>query len=142
MKVSQILQSKGAEVFTVTATMLVRDAIGVLAERNIGAVVVKDPAGRVAGIFSERDVVRKMNAEGQGALARPVDDCMTKEPITCDLEASIDEVMSLMTERRIRHIPVVVEGELVGIVSIGDVVKRKIDHAEREAAALKEYIAS
>lgn len=142
MKVAHILQSKGVDVYAVTLVMTVKDAIELLGEKNIGAVVVKDEAGRVAGIFSERDVVRRLKSEGPAALARPVGDCMTKEPFTCTLETTVDELMGVMTTRRIRHMPVIEDGRLAGIVSIGDVVKRKIDDAEREAAALKEYIAS
>jgi CBS domain-containing protein len=142
MKAENILQSKGADVFAVPTSITVKGAVDILGEKNIGAVVVKDSGGRVAGIFSERDVVRRLRSEGPGVLARPVSDCMTTNPVTCGLETSLDELMSTMTQRRIRHMPVVEAGQLVGIVSIGDVVKWKIDTAEREAAALKEYIAS
>jgi CBS domain-containing protein len=122
--------------------MTVKDAVDLLGAKNIGAVVVKDEKGGVAGIFSERDVVRRLKSEGPSALSRPIADCMTKDPFTCGLETTLDELMGVMTNRRIRHMPVVEKGRLVGIVSIGDVVKRKIDDAEREAAMLKEYIAS
>lgn len=142
MKVEHILRTKGADVYAVTGATTVKDAVDLLGEKNIGAVVVKDEKGAVAGIFSERDVVRRLKSEGAGVLARPVSDCMTKEPFTCTRETTIDELMGTMTNRRIRHMPVVDGGELVGIVSIGDVVKRKIDDIEREAAMLKEYIAS
>jgi len=142
VKVEHILQSKGADVFAVSGATTVKDAVDLLGEKNIGAVVVKDDGGAVTGIFSERDVVRRLKSEGAGVLARPVSDCMTKSPVTCTMETSLDELMGVMTKKRIRHMPVVEAGSLVGIVSIGDVVKRKIDHAEREAAALKEYIAS
>ncbi|MFZ5615925.1 MAG: CBS domain-containing protein [Pseudomonadota bacterium] len=142
MKVEHILQSKGADVFAVTGATSVKEAIDLLGEKNIGAVVVKDEKGAVAGIFSERDVVRRLRTEGAAVLGRPVVDCMTKDPFTCTRETTLDELMAVMTKRRIRHMPVVNQGKLVGIVSIGDVVKRKIDDIEREAAALKEYIAS
>lgn len=142
MKVAHILQSKGDEVHAVTPVMTVRDAVELLGEKNIGAVVVKDEVGRVAGIFSERDVVRRLRSEGPAALAMTVADCMTREPFSCTLETTVDELMGVMTTRRIRHMPVIEDGRLVGIISIGDVVKRKIDDAEREAAALREYIAS
>lgn len=128
--------------FAVSGATSVKDAVDLLGEKNIGAVVVKDDGGAVAGIFSERDVVRRLKSEGPGVLARPVADCMTKAPVTCTLETSLDELMGVMTKKRIRHVPVVENGSLVGIVSIGDVVKRKIDNIEREAAALKQYIAS
>lgn len=142
MKVEHILQSKGADVFAVSGATTVKDAVSILGEKNIGAVVVKNVDGTVSGIFSERDVVRRLKNEGAGVLDRPVADCMTKDPFTCGLETTLDELMGVMTNRRIRHMPVVENGRLVGIVSIGDVVKRKIDDAEREAAMLKEYIAS
>lgn len=142
MKVEHILQSKGADVFAVSGATSVRDAIDILGEKNIGAVVVKNGDGTVSGIFSERDVVRRLRKEGPDVLSRPVSDCMTKNPFSCTLDTTLDELMAVMTNRRIRHMPVVDKGRLVGIVSIGDVVKRKIDDAEREAAALKQYIAS
>lgn len=142
MKVEHILQTKGADVFAVSDATTVKEAVDVLGERNIGAVVVKDKAGAVSGIFSERDVVRRLKSEGPGVLSRSVSDCMTKNPYTCTPETSLDELMGVMTKRRIRHMPVIHDGKLAGIVSIGDVVKRKIDDIEREAAMLKEYIAS
>lgn len=142
LKVEHILQSKGADVFAVSDATSVKEAVDLLGEKNIGAVVVKNAQGGVTGIFSERDVVRRLKNEGAGVLNRPVAECMTKDPFTCTLDTTLDELMGVMTNRRIRHMPVVEGGRLVGIVSIGDVVKRKIDDAEREAAALKEYIAS
>ncbi len=142
MKVEHILQSKGADVFAVSDAMTVKEAVDVLGEKNIGAVIVKDGGGAVSGIFSERDVVRRLKNEGPGVLSRPVADCMTRKPITCTLDTDLDELMGLMTTKRIRHVPVVNGDKLVGLVSIGDVVKRKIEIAEREAEALKEYIAS
>ena len=142
MKVEHILQSKGADVFAVSDATTVKDAVDMLGEKNIGAVIVKDGGGAVSGIFSERDVVRRLKHEGPGVLSRPVSDCMTRNPITCTPETSVDELMGVMTSKRIRHVPVVEGGALVGMVSIGDVVKRKIDEIETEAAALKEYIAS
>lgn len=142
MKVENILQSKGTAVFAVPASTPVKDAVALLAEKNIGAVVVSGAGGSVAGIFSERDVVRRLKSEGADALSRTVGDCMTPDPITCTMATTVDELMSCMTQKRIRHVPVVEQGRLLGIVSIGDVVKRKIEEAEREAAALRQYIAS
>lgn len=141
MKVDQILQAKGAEVFTISYDAAISDAVGVLHDRNIGAVVV-ETGGKVAGILSERDIVRQLKREGAAVLQRSVADCMTRNVFTCTREATIDEVMEQMTDRRIRHMPVVENGALVGLVSIGDVVKLKIRHVEQEAQALKEYIAS
>lgn len=142
MKVINILQSKGTDVFAVTTSTTIKEAVDVLGERNIGAVIVKDASGRVSGILSERDVVRRIRTEGPAALGRPVGDCMTPSPITCGPDATLDEILEKMTNRRIRHLPVVEGGRLLGVISIGDVVKRKIDNAERETAALREYIAS
>jgi CBS domain-containing protein len=142
MKVVNILQTKGAEVFAVTDSDTVAAAVALLAEKNIGAVVVKDSSGGVAGIFSERDVVRRLRSDGPGVLNASVGSCMTKKPFMCRPDDSVDELMGVMTTKRVRHLPVVDGGRLVGLVSIGDVVKRKIDEAEREAQALKEYISS
>ncbi len=142
MRVINILQSKGTEVFAVTSSMSMKEAVDVLGEKNIGAVIVKDGEGKVTGILSERDVVRRIRTEGAGVLSRPVADCMTPSPITCGPDATLDEILEKMTARRIRHLPVVEGGKLLGVISIGDVVKLKIDNAEREAAALREYIAT
>ena len=142
MKVEHILRTKGADVYAVSGATSVKDAVDLLGEKNIGAVIVKGDDGAVSGIFSERDVVRRLRNEGAAVLGRPVSECMTKNPVTCSPDATLDELMGVMTKKRIRHIPVVDGETLVGIISIGDVVKRKIDDVEREAAALKEYIAS
>ncbi len=142
MKVEQILQAKGADVFAVSDADSIAEAVSVLNDKNIGAVVVKDQSGGVVGILSERDIVRRLGANGPEALNMRVADCMTPKPYTCSPEATIDDVMGQMTEKRIRHLPVTSDGALVGVVSIGDVVKRKIENAEQEAAALKEYIAT
>ena len=142
MKVINILQSKGVEVFAVSPGMTLKDAVDVLGEKNIGAVIVKNSAGEVTGILSERDVVRRIRTDGPGVLAWKVADCMTPSPFTCGPEATLDEILEKMTKKRIRHLPVVEGGRLIGVISIGDVVKLKIDNAEREAAALREYIAT
>ncbi len=141
MKVEQILRSKGADVFAVRSDDSIAQAVGVLNDRNIGAVIVQDAAGDVVGILSERDVVRRLGQKGVAAMDMQVCDCMTGNPYTCTPEDSVDELMSKMTEKRIRHLPVTAGGKIVGVVSIGDVVKRKIEETEMEAAALKEYIA-
>lgn len=141
MQVENILQSKGRAVHTVLADTSLADAVAMLTERRIGAVVVLD-GKKVAGILSERDVVRHLGKDWAALASRPVRDVMTKAVVTTGRYATVAEVMEQMTERRIRHLPVVEGGELVGIVSIGDVVKRKIEETEQEATALKEYIAS
>lgn len=141
MQVETILQTKGRAVHTVAAETSLADAVAVLTERRIGAVVVLE-GKKVAGILSERDVVRHLGKDWAALASRPVRDVMTKAVVTTGRYATVAEVMEQMTERRIRHLPVVEGGELVGIVSIGDVVKRKIEETEQEATALKEYIAS
>jgi CBS domain-containing protein len=142
MQVQAILQSKGTKVYSVPANAQVRDAVGALNKHNIGAVVVVDTDGKLVGIISERDIVRLLGRDPVGALKRPVSECMTATVVTCTRETLIAELMEQMTRFRIRHMPVVERNELLGVVSIGDVVKRKIEEAEQEATALREYIAS
>ena len=142
MKVVNILQSKGAEVYAVTETDPVEKAVSLLTDKNIGAVVVKDAVGKVAGILSERDIVRHLKEKGPAVLSAQVKQCMSRNPHTCKPDDSVDELMNIMTNRRVRHLPVVNGGKLMGLVSIGDVVKRKIEEIEHEAQALKQYISS
>ncbi len=142
MKVEHILQGKGSEVFAVRETATIAEAVTLLADKNIGAVIVKNASGGVAGILSERDIVRRLKTQGAEVLAAPVSACMTANVVSCRLADTIDELMSKMTQRRIRHVPVVENGALVGLVSIGDVVKHKIEITEQEAAALRDYITS
>lgn len=141
MTVKHILGDKGNEIISVEETDTVIGAIRLLKEKRIGAVLVKS-GGKVAGILSERDIVRALVDEGGGLLQQPVSGLMTRDVVTCGPDEDIAEVMSLMTERRIRHLPVVEEDELVGMISIGDVVKQRIAETEQEANALKEYIAT
>ncbi|MBL8596113.1 MAG: CBS domain-containing protein [Devosia sp.] len=141
MQVETILQSKGRSVVTVTAGSTIAEAVDLLNGKKIGAVVVVD-GKRVVGILSERDVVRHLGRDWGALASRPVSDVMTKAVVTVSRFATVADVMERMTEKRIRHMPIVDNGELVGIVSIGDVVKRKIEETEQEATALKEYIAS
>jgi CBS domain-containing protein len=142
MQVDSILRTKGTLVHTVTADARLGDAVHVLNAHNIGAVVVVDKVGQVVGILSERDVVRKLDNDPSKALDRLVRDCMTTVVVTCTRQTTVAELMERMTKRRIRHIPIVEDGKLLGIVSIGDVVKRKIEETEQEAQALKEYISA
>jgi CBS domain-containing protein len=142
MKAKHILRSKGADVFAVGPDDSVADAVSLLNEKNIGAVIVRDASDKVVGILSERDVVRRLGQRGAEALSMRVADCMTANPFTCAPDETVDELMSKMTQKRIRHLPVTEAGRIIGVISIGDVVKRKIEEAEHEAAALKEYIAS
>jgi CBS domain-containing protein len=140
MHVTAILNSKGREVETVSLGAKVSDIVDRLAQRRIGAIVVIGNSREVAGIVSERDVVRALAQHGTATLSWSVDDIMTREVVTCTEETSIDSLMSLMTERRIRHLPVVTEGSLAGIVSIGDIVKYRVAEIELEATAMRDYI--
>lgn len=142
MNVANILSAKGGSVYTVRDTARVTDAVEILNAQNIGVVVVVNEKGEATGIMSERDVIRRMTADTATILLSPISKCMTANPVTCASSATIDEVMQIMSARRIRHLPVVDDGKLIGLVSIGDIVKRKIAQAEEEAAALRDYIAS
>lgn len=140
MNVAGILAQKGAHVITVPPTASLTEACDVLTEHRIGAVVVAGPDGKAVGVFSERDVVRAISRDGAGVLDQPVSSVMTRALITASSTTSINSLMELMTEKRVRHIIIMDEGRLAGFVSIGDVVKRKIESAEAEAGALKAYI--
>lgn len=142
MQVETILQSKGHTVYTVEAGAPLSEAVRLLKVHKIGAVVVVDAKGKVVGILSERDIVRRLDKDPVELLAAPVRNVMTTKVITTTSGAPVSDLMEQMTQHRIRHIPIVEGGKLIGIVSIGDVVKRKIEEAEQEATALKEYIAS
>jgi CBS domain-containing protein len=139
--VSQILRSKGDTVFTVGPNDTVQAVAELLHTRRVGALVVLD-AERVVGIVSERDIVRTVSdAKGEG-LSRPVSSCMTKDVLYAEPGETVDSLLSRMTDRRIRHLPVCKAERLVGIVSIGDLVKSKISEVEAEADGLKAYIAA
>lgn len=142
MQVQQILQSKGAGVFTVSADQTVAEAVRELNERRIGAVVVTARDGKLIGILSERDIVRRLTDSETRVLGLPVKSLMTEKPVTCSPSDSIERLMTLMTRHRVRHLPVVEDNKLVGLVSIGDVVKSRIEEVEQEAEALRAYIAS
>lgn len=142
MQVETILQSKGHAVYTVEAGAPLSEAVSILNSKKIGAVVVVDAKGNVAGILSERDIVRRLDKDPVALLASPVRSAMTAKVITCTSATAVSDLMETMTKHRIRHIPIVEGGKLTGIVSIGDVVKRKIEETEQEALALKQYIAS
>ena len=139
MLVAQILKDKGDQVFTCAPQDSLADAARALNDRAVGAVVVLDGEG-VAGILSERDVVRAVAADGPDALTRRVADYMTADVIFASPSESVDELLGRMTDRRIRHLPVVHEARLTGIVSIGDLVKSKIAETVHEAETLKAYI--
>jgi CBS domain-containing protein len=141
MTISAILQSKGSEVLTVACDTSVRDAVALLAERKIGALPVLR-AGAVAGIMSERDVIYCLRSDGAAVLDWTVERIMTAPAITVTLDTEIMAALSLMTRRRIRHLPVVDGEALVGLVSIGDLVKYRMDRIEADAAAMLSYIQS
>ena len=142
MLVSQILKDKGDLVFTASPDQSLEQASAALDERKVGALVVIDARGRVAGILSERDVVKAVARQGAAGLGRPVSACMTREVIVAAPGESIDALLARMTDRRVRHLPVLEEGRLVGIVSIGDLVKHRIAETQAEAETLKAYIAA
>lgn len=140
MLVRSILQGKGSVVVTVGASTTLGDAVAVLRDRGIGALVVVDADDRIDGIVSERDVVRAVANHGIGALGRPVSAVMTRDVQVCALDQTADDLMRTMTERRIRHLPVLDGGRLAGIVSIGDVVKARLGQLEEENRTLVGYL--
>lgn len=142
MTVRLILQTKGSDVLTTSPEATLGDVVRLLSEKRIGAVVVADAQRRVVGILSERDVVRVIGTEGPGVLDTPVSQTMTHKVITCVPGDTVTSIMEVMTGGRFRHIPVVDEGKLVGIISIGDVVKHRLAEMERESHAMREYIMS
>lgn len=142
MLVEHILQTKGGQVFTLPVSGTLADAVEALNAHNIGALVVTGENDAIVGILSERDIVRRLGQGQAAALSLPVADCMSRGVVTCSSDTPVAEVMERMTRRRIRHMPVVDGDVMIGIISIGDVVKRKIEETEQEANALREYIAS
>ncbi len=142
MNVAQILKQKGNRIVSLPADARIGEAAGVLAAEGIGALMILDRMGKVAGILSERDVVRALAAHGMEAVALPVAEVMTANVIFCKPEDTIDRLMAEMTQRRFRHLPVMDQGRVIGIVSIGDVVKNRIAETEAEAESLRQYIAA
>ena len=140
MFVSDILAQKGGLVFTVTPGTSVAQLSQQLSARRIGSMLVLDGEGAVAGIVSERDLVRALASHGAKAMELEARQVMTRDVVTCDPDDSIDEVMQTMTNGRFRHLPVVRHGELLGLVSIGDVVKARLEETKHETEALKAYI--
>jgi CBS domain-containing protein len=140
MRIRDVLRVKGARVVTITPDTDVQRLLGVLAEHRIGAVVVSANGSTVDGIVSERDIVRALADRGPNIISEPVTAIYTAEVHTVTDDAQLDDLMRIMTERRVRHLPVVRDGDLIGIVSIGDVVKYRIDELETERSALSNYI--
>ena len=140
MQVANLLATKGRDVATVSKESTVADALTILKERRVGALVVTGDTEPLVGIFSERDVVRDLAEHGVETLSRHVEDLMSSTVTVCDEATSVTDVMKLMTEHRIRHVPVVHDGKLAGIVSIGDVVKARLDELEADKRELIEYV--
>ncbi|MFW3172884.1 CBS domain-containing protein [Geodermatophilus sp. CPCC 206100] len=140
MHIRQVLRRKGSEVATVAASADIRTALALLAEHGVGALVVSGDGRAVEGIVSERDVVRALHERGAALLTDPVSSVMTADVHTCVPDSGVEELARTMTDRRVRHVPVVDGGVLVGIVSIGDVVKFRLDQLEEERAQLVDYI--
>ena len=141
MLASQILKSKGDLVFTSSPSETVEAATALLHARRVGALVVVDPDQTVVGIVSERDIVRILAEQGARALTMTLADCMSRDVIFADPGETVDALMNRMTDRRLRHLPVCAGGRLLGIISIGDLVKSKIAEVEAEASGLMAYIA-
>ena len=141
MYVSDILKVKGGEVVSITATETIYAALSLLATNKIGAVLVTDPQGGIAGIISERDLVRAMHKYGKDLFDKHVGDLMTSNVVTCSPKDPVAAIMGMMTSQRFRHVPVVEDGKLAGMISIGDVVKSRIEEAQFEVDALRRYIA-
>lgn len=140
MDIGKLIEGRArSEVISCSVGTSVREAIALLAERRIGAVPVMD-GGRVAGIFSERDVIYRLAQEGDACLSRPLGEVMTAPAITVEPDTAILDALALMTRRRIRHLPVVENGEMCGFISIGDLVKARLDQIEHEAEAMRTYI--
>ncbi len=142
MTVARILDDKGRDVFTTQPHHSLKEVVELLAAKGVGAVVVSDASRSVLGILSERDVVRVIARHGAAALEDPVSRHMTPKVITVTVDDTIDHVMQTMTAGRFRHVPVVDGGRLIGIISIGDVVKRHVNALDSERQALREYIAT
>lgn len=142
MTVKAILELKGHDVLTIGPNEKLSEAIRVLAERRIGALVITNGDRKIVGILSERDIVRTLAKDGAAALDHPVRDAMTAKVKICNEHHTVNEVMEIMTAGRFRHLPVERGGMLDGIVSIGDVVKRRIEDVEREAEEIRAYIAT
>lgn len=137
MRIERVISNKGAEVLTIAPNASVGDAAILLSEKRIGAVVVCEPGKAPEGILSERDIVRELGRSGAGCLQQTVADLMTRDIRTCSLSDALDDVLSIMTEGRFRHMPVIQDGQMVGIVSIGDIVKSRLNELSMERDALE-----
>jgi CBS domain-containing protein len=142
MNISQILKAKGRAVATARPNATLSEIISKLAQKKIGAIVIVGDAGEVVGIVSERDVIRQLGDRGEASLKEPVSQAMTTSVISCQETSTLEEMMELMTQGRFRHVPVIEDGALVGIVSIGDIVKHHVAEVEMEVTAMRDYFAT
>jgi len=142
MHVNNILSAKGGHVVSIGPTATLETAARTLAERKIGALVVLGPDRRIVGILSERDIVRVLAEQGASALTQPLSQVMTRKVFTCSPSETIGVIMERMTAGKFRHVPVIEQDQVVGVVSIGDVVKYRLQEMEHESAALRDYIQS
>lgn len=142
MTVRKILEEKGRDVFSMHPDAALVEAAQAMAQKRIGALVLIGDGGELAGVLSERDIVRMVGTRGPHCLNDRIGSVMTVEVVTCSEETTVNEVMEIMTRKRFRHLPVIKGGELVGMVSIGDIVKRRIEDAEREAEEMRSYISA
>jgi CBS domain-containing protein len=142
MLIAHVIRDKGAVVYSLQADATLEQAAKELNLRKVGALVVVDERDGLIGVLSERDIVREVARRGSGCLGERVSSAMTRDVITATPDETIDDGLARMTDRRIRHLPVIVEGKLVGIISIGDLVKHRIAAVEAESAAMQAYIAA
>lgn len=142
MILEQILNDKGGNVITVADTVSLSSVAQTLDTHRIGAIVALTAQGQISGVLSERDIVRQVARHGQGALEMRVAETMTRDVVTATRTMALDDALQLMTDRRIRHLPIVEDGDLIGVVSIGDLVKWKIAGVEAEAEAMKSYLSA
>lgn len=142
MNVKTILAAKGGDIVCIEPTADLAAAAKLLSAHRIGAVVIRGAGGRLAGILSERDIMRALSEHGAAALTLPVGQVMTRNVVTCTEDDTCAGIMEQMTARKFRHLPVVSKGQLVGLISIGDVVKQRVEEIERESEAMRDYIRS
>jgi CBS domain-containing protein len=140
MNVQTILAAKGGDIFCIEPTANLAAAAQLLSAHRIGAAVIRGAGGHIAGILSERDIVRALAEHGAAALSLPVGQVMTRTVATCTEDETVADIMERMTEGKFRHMPVVTKGKMVGLVSIGDVVKQRVEEIESDAEALRDYI--
>ena len=140
MHVAAVIKRKGSDVVTIASDRTIAEAVNVLAERRIGAILVMDGNDAVGGIISERDIVGALSRSGADVLTQKVGDVMTTDVRSCSCHDTIAEVMTVMTQERSRHLPVIDDGKVVGMISIGDVVKQRLDDTELEVESLRGYV--